>query len=516
MKHCNAAWSTSFDDRSHRFLFVSTAPVAAARWLRIAQREHYLAGEVTKFATRWWRTGQKNPLLFFVAVGAAVAAFFVPWLAVVSINVAAFAPLGLSMRGRTSPLVWTRRLKTVAATSAIVLSGIIAAGVLVGIAGVTVALCAIGFPVVADASLRILTPFERRAAATFVHSASERLDRVGPIRVAITGSYGKTTIKGYVRHLAGTHRSIVASPASFNNTGGLSRTVNEMLTNDTEVFVAEMGTYGPGEIADLCSWVRPDIAVLCNIGPVHLERFGTLDTVVSSKSEIFENATTCIVNIDAYGLAEVAAKLASAGKTVMTCSEHADTAHVRVATTGDTTIVNIGGFEHEVSLPRGTAPINAACAIAVALSIDVPLETIQERLPTLPGADHRCEVSVSPAGITVVDDTYNSNPAGAAAALQALGSIDAKRRVVVTPGMVELGRTQAEANAVFAGDAAQLADDLIVVGETNRAALDAGSENHRATVHHVRFRTQAVEWVKGHLEAGDAVLYENDLPDHYP
>jgi UDP-N-acetylmuramoyl-tripeptide--D-alanyl-D-alanine ligase len=496
-------------------LFAFSAPIAGARWFRVAQREHYLAGEVTKFAARWWTTGRKNPVLLIAAVGAAIAALFVPWLAVISINSAALGPLGLSMRGRTSPLVWTRRLKTVAATSTVLLSGIIVAGVVAGAVGLAVGLSAVCLPLIVDVALRVLAPVERRAASGFVESARERLDRVGPIRVAITGSYGKTTIKGYVRHLAGTQRSVVASPASFNNTGGLSRTVNEMLANDTEVFIAEMGAYGPGEIADLCSWVKPDIAVLCNIGPVHLERFGSLDSVVTSKSEIFQGATTCIVNVDAYGLAEVAIRLMREGKQVITCSEHADTADVRIVTRLGTTSVNVGGFQHEVSLPSGAAPINAACAVAVALSLDVPVETILQQLPTLPGADHRCEVSVSQAGITVVDDTYNSNPAGAAAALAALSSVDARRRVVVTPGMVELGSQQADANTAFARDAAQLADDLIIVGETNRAALDAGHK-HAAAVHHVRFRAQAVEWVKKHLDAGDAVLYENDLPDHYP
>ena len=498
-------------------LFAASAPIAGLRWLRVAQREHYLAGEVTKFAIRWWRVGHRNSLLLLVAVASAVASAFVPWLAVVSIEATTLGPLGLSMRGRTSQLAWTRRMKTVAAVSCLLVAVIVGVGIAGGFGVVAVGVVAVLLPVVIDMSLLVLAPIERRAAAKYVTSARQRLDRISPTRVAITGSYGKTTIKGYVRHLAGTTKAVVASPASFNNTGGLSRTVNEMLGPDTEVFVAEMGTYGPGEIRDLCSWVRPDIAVLCNIGPVHLERFGTLDVVVASKAEIFEDASTCIVNVDAYGLAQVAESLRSSGKSVMTCSTSRVTgADIVVATHDTSSTIDIKGFQHEVTLPAQAAPENVACAIAVALSLDVEIETIVSLLPTIPGADHRCQVSVTPTGVTVVDDTYNSNPAGAAAALDALAAVETKRRVVVTPGMVELGPQQASANTDFGAAAAALATDVIIVGETNRASLTAGSARATATVHHVTTRNEAVEWVKANLGPGDAVLYENDLPDHYP
>ena len=120
-------------------------------------------------------------------------------------------------------------------------------------------------------------------------SAEQRLPGGGsPVTVAITGSFGKTTTKLYVRHLVAGQRSVLASPASFNNTGGLARTLNEHLTPGTEVFVAEMGTYGPGEIRKMCAWVQPSIGVIVNIGPVHLERMRSLDGVVKAKAEITE------------------------------------------------------------------------------------------------------------------------------------------------------------------------------------------------------------------------------------
>ena len=108
--------------------------------------------------------------------------------------------------------------------------------------------------------------------------------------VAITGSYGKTTTKQYTAHLLSGSFRVVASPASFNNRMGLARAINEQLAPGTEVFIAEMGTYGRGEIAELCTWIRPEVSAIVAIGPVHLERFKTEERIVSAKSEILDGA----------------------------------------------------------------------------------------------------------------------------------------------------------------------------------------------------------------------------------
>jgi UDP-N-acetylmuramoyl-tripeptide--D-alanyl-D-alanine ligase len=130
---------------------------------------------------------------------------------------------------------------------------------------------------------------------------------------------------------------------------------------------------------------------------------------------------------------------------------------------------------------------------------------------------HRLEVRTSDRGVTVIDDTFNANPDGARHALDLLARVDgAGRRVVVTPGMVELGTEQAEANEQFARLATEMADTIVVVGRTNRAALRRGAGNGSTTVECVANRERGTAWVRTTLTEGDAVLYENDLPDHYP
>jgi UDP-N-acetylmuramoyl-tripeptide--D-alanyl-D-alanine ligase len=131
--------------------------------------------------------------------------------------------------------------------------------------------------------------------------------------------------------------------------------------------------------------------------------------------------------------------------------------------------------------------------------------------------EHRQTVLPSPSGIIIIDDTYNSNPDGSAAALATLQQLGARqRRVVVTPGMVELGAEQSAANETFGREAARVATDVVIVGQTNRRALLRGVANGKAHVIKCADRNEAVSWVNSHLASGDVVLYENDLPDHYP
>ncbi|HEX2063864.1 MAG TPA: UDP-N-acetylmuramoyl-tripeptide--D-alanyl-D-alanine ligase, partial [Acidimicrobiales bacterium] len=391
---------------------------------------------------------------------------------------------------------------------------VVAVGAALG-AGPTVAVvAAVLTPVLVDAALALTVPLERRLARPYVRSATRRLEQVRPVVVAITGSYGKTTTKGYVAHLAGATKSVVPTPASFNNRAGLARAVNEHLVPGTDVFVAEMGTYGKGEIAELCSWCRPDVAVITSIGPVHLERMGSEEAIAEAKGEILEQAGVAVLNVDHPLLAALADRRAGTGQKVVRCSAVARSADVGVV---DGEVLVCGRPLGRLS-DAEAAPGNVACAVAVALELGVAEAVVGERLASLPTAPHRRQVAAGSTGATVIDDTYNANPAGAEAALATLARHTAPggNRVVVTPGMVELGSRQHGENARFAAAAAELCTHLVVVGHTNRNALVEGARAGTAEVVLVEDREQAVAWVREHVGAGDVVLYENDLPDHFP
>ena len=498
-------------------LCAAATGVAALRWLRVAQREHYLPGSATRFAARWWSLGPNAVLGVAVVIGAAGAvASALPAVGVAAAG--AVGPFGLGIHGRTSALAWTRRLRTLAAVWLALELVVIGFGLLVGRGPLFAAAAAVAVPVLVDAALALTVPLERRLGQRFVDQATAKLAGIGPTVVAVTGSYGKTSTKGYLAHLLSGSRTVSATPKSFNNQSGLARAINEHLPLGTDVFIAEMGTYGPGEIRDLCAWVPPDIAVITAIGPVHLERMGSEENIALAKAEITEKARTVVLNVDSPHLARLGERLSSLRKAVLRVSAIDRAADVCVLEDPDGLVVLRGGDRLAGPVASDAPPTNVACAVAVALELGVTVDDIARRLPTLPGAEHRLQAVATDAGVVVLDDTYNANPAGAGRALAALAKAaqPGKRSVVVTPGMVELGSRQHDENAAFAEAAGRQGAELVVVGHTNRRALLEGAARAEAAVVTVETREHAVAWVREHLSAGDAVLYENDLPDHFP
>lgn len=493
-------------------LCMAAALAGAPRWLRVAQREHYLPGSVM-WTEQLWLSRSRNSVLVWllVLVSFSLGLFANTWWYVVTAVLAQVTPLGLPYRGRTSKLAWTPRLRRL--TIALVL--------LVLLVGAwspwSAALTSLFLTALVDLALWWVRPVEKRLSDTFLQQAKARVARVRPTVVAITGSYGKTTTKNYLAHVLSQTRTVLASPASFNNAMGLSRAVNEGLVPGTEVFVAEMGTYGPGEIRGLCQVFPPDVAVITAIGEVHLQRMKTRENVLKAKAEIAERARVVVLDVDEPMLATLAGSLASQGKEVVRCSVTDPTADVAIV--GGKVRVR-GAALGAANLPATVHPLNAALALGAAVALGEDPKAAVKRLKTLPTVAHRLEPIAQPGGSWILDDTYNSNPVGAAEAVRRAAALadDAGTWLhVVTPGMVELGPVQDERNEAF-GRAVRDAGaaTLVVVGRTNAAALRRGGEGSTTVVVDVPTREDGVRLVERRSREGDVVLFENDLPDHYP
>jgi UDP-N-acetylmuramoyl-tripeptide--D-alanyl-D-alanine ligase len=501
----------------------------APKWLRVAQREHYIAPWVSRITWLWYRVSPWSivgPIvaLVLIVVSAIVAAshggnaiLFASISAAVAAAFAGQSPIGLAVRGSSSKLAWTTRVRRLLAgwiVVTVVVGGVFV--VVIGPAGVALALLLL--PVVTDLALVIMAPIEKQLAKKFVVSAQKRLKQVRPKVVAITGSYGKTSTKNYVAHLVAGSVGVVASPASFNNLMGLSRAVNERVVPGTEVFIAEMGVYGTGEIRELSKYFPPDIAAITTIGEAHLARMGSRETIFQAKSEIVERASTVVLPVDETELAGLAERCRAAGKRVISVSVHPEiAADVVVDAAGGT--VTVGGDTAAVSIPNVGHAINLAIAVGIATALGVPLKTLAPRLGALPDSHHRAEIQETANGLVVIDDTYNSNPVGAERALQ--GAIEIARErdgdlVVVTPGMVELGTVQYERNRAFAASVSAAGGYLFAVARTNRKALVDGASTGPVPARVFDDRSSAVAAALD--QAGDrgVILYENDLPDHYP
>ena len=493
---------------------VGTA-AADLTWWRVAQREHYEPGRNTAMLRMWATRTPVSVVPYAVGAVCAAGAFRYPVLGIPAALAVAAAPTGLVFRKPFPRPAFTQRLRRLAGGTVAVQ---VAAAVAFRSPAVSAALVLVTAPVT-DGVLAALKPLEAKLGGKFVTSARARLTQVSPDVVAITGSYGKTSTKAYVEALLAPEKSVFASPASFNNMMGLSRSINDGLSGSTEVFVAEMGTYGPGEIRRLTETFPPRIAAITTIGEAHLERMGSRAAIVTAKLEITERAEIVVLNVDVPELAEAADRL-QGSKTVVRVSTRPDTvADVRVVPDGGGWVLTDEGrgTTRIAQPPGGGHPVNLAIATGIARVLGVSWASIEATVARkLPGVAHRAEASVNEAGIHVIDDTYNANPDGAAQALALARSLGEGHRIwVVTPGMVELGSSQDQRNREFAeAIMATPGATLVVVGGTNRRPLVAGATPDRTVL--VGSRQAAMAHISGKAEPGDVVLFENDLPDHYP
>jgi UDP-N-acetylmuramoyl-tripeptide--D-alanyl-D-alanine ligase len=378
----------------------------------------------------------------------------------------------------------------------------------------------------------LLSPVQAAVNLRYEKSARRKLAAIGPEVIGVTGSFGKTSTKFAVAGLVGPPGAVIATPASYNTPMGVVRAINENLTSEHRWFVVEMGAYGRGDIAQLCDLVHPRVGVLTAIGPAHVERFGSLEAIRDTKYELIASLPAdglAVMNSDDPEVRALAAatrhlEVALYG-TEARWSPDVSATDVRVTPRGTelTVVDRRTGREEKLStrLLGAHAIGHILAAIAVAIHYGTSLGALVEAVARLAPVEHRLQLLEGTADVTVIDDAFNSNPQGAAVALQVLGAMPARRRVIVTPGIIELGDLQFEANRSFAHSAAAVADALIVVADVNREAILAGAReaasgsSGAAEVVVVPTLAEAQRRLGDLLRPGDAVLFENDLPGHH-
>ena len=374
----------------------------------------------------------------------------------------------------------------------------------------------------------LLAPVQAAINNRFIRAALARLNEVAPTVVGVTGSFGKTSTKFAIQKLAGPPGTVLATPASFNTPLGVARAINEGLASKHEVFVVEMGAYGEGEIAELCRFVRPTIGILTAIGPAHLERFGSLDAIRRGKYEIVESLPdngVAVMNTDdpeVRGLADRTTRVRVV-RYGLDAAGRPDVAAEEVAFDSSGSTFTVVDRRSGQQMPVRTKLLgrhsigHVLAGVGVALELGRALTDLKNWIATLEPVEHRLQLIHGAGGVTVIDDAYNSNPAGAAAALDILDSIPARKKIVVSPGIVELGDLQSDANERFGRHAARVANVLIVVAPLNRHAITAGAAQANGAVEVITVDSlaDATERLKGLLGPGDVVLFENDLPDQY-
>jgi UDP-N-acetylmuramoyl-tripeptide--D-alanyl-D-alanine ligase len=517
--------------------------------LHLFQLEHYEPARLRVWVTR---RGERNHGPELAGVGAAAtlmvvaAALDLPVLVLV-IGIAAAAAgvargLRVLRRDQIKPLVFTPRATRMYATAlgllliaAVAISIAVIAGLeplAGGIAGALLALAAyLLAPELLLLANLLIKPIQALDNRRFVTRARKKLAEVDPLVVGITGSYGKTTTKTCVAAVAELRGPAYPTPASFNSFLGVVRAINEGLQQRHRTFVVEMGAYRRGDVAELCELTKPTIGILTAIGAAHLERFGSLDETERAKGELAEaigEGGALITRADDERCRR-AAQRAKGDVVLFTPFPHpdADVWADDIELRDGRTVFNLcnkgpGHLLHarvKAKLLGEHNVANLVAAAAAGLQMGLELEQIARALAKVQPPPHRLAPIVnSGAGVVVIDDAYNSNPAGAAAALDVLAAHPADRRLLVTPGMVELGDQQEAENRRFGEHAAGVCDLVVLVGREQTAPIRAGLESAgfpADALHVVADAGEAQALLARTTRRGDVVLFENDLPDLY-
>lgn len=374
----------------------------------------------------------------------------------------------------------------------------------------------------------LLKPWESGVQQKFWNEAHAKLLELKPFIIGITGSFGKTSTKHILAHVLSQFAPTLATPGSINTPMGISRVVRETLTPHHKYFVCEMGAYGPGSIRALCELAPPDAAVLITVGHAHYERYKTLDMVARAKCELPEAA---IAN---SGWAVMGSDTLDFEYTRNFIDNHRDRVllvggrladDLRITDIGQTidgvtATVDFRGGTYVLSCPLFGLPhaTNMALAFAVACRIGMEPSLVIAALKTVPQIRHRLEVIHQSSGAIVIDDAYNSNPSGFSAALSTLSLLGRnRRRILISPGMVELGAAHASEHARIGAQAAQDCDVFLPVSPLRiMAMVEAFKANapHKQIIPCATF-VQAQTWLSENMRHDDIVLLENDLPDLY-
>ncbi len=389
--------------------------------------------------------------------------------------------------------------------------------------------CVLLLPLILAVCNVLLMPIEWTICRYYFCDAKKVLERFDNLkRIGITGSFGKTTTKYILNSLLSSEFITLKTPGSYNTPMGIAKVVRGQLRPIHQIFVAEMSARLPGDIRELCELVKPQYGLITVIGEQHLEYFKSLDRIKRTKYELIEALPpdgVAFFNLDDPNSLELINSTSNVRKVTFSLRDsHADyyLGEVVASAGGSHFKIWVRG---ELQAPLFTTMLlgktnlyDIVAAIAVASELGVSLERLAAVMPTVVPVPHRLELRVSADGTVIIDDSYNANPVGSKQALEVLASFTAGRKLIVTPGMIELGAHEDDYNRDFARAMVDVCDYVIIVGKHCRRALLEGLKEMNYPEDKI-FVADNFYQARDHLQqmtkAGDVVLFENDFTDDY-
>ena len=359
----------------------------------------------------------------------------------------------------------------------------------------------------------------------YINKAKNKIDNMKDlIVIGVTGSYGKTSMKNFLYKLLSEKYNVLITPKNYNTTLGVVKTIVNDLKATHEIFICEMGACNIGDIKEICDIVNPKYGVITSIGPQHLETFGDINNVIKTKFELFdaigENGKI-FLNYDneyirnnsnmknkiTYGIK------GNINKDYEAYEYNVENNLIEFKMKKDNeeyifTTKLLG--EHNIT--------NLAGAIAVANTLGIPMNKLVSKVKQIESVPHRLQMIKNGSAI-IIDDAYNSNPSGAKYALDALSKFNGVK-ILITPGMIELGTEEYQKNHEFGAYATKICDYIILVGKKQTKPIYDGivskkfDKNKLIIVEDVKVGIQEAYKINSDGRQ-KIILLENDLPDNY-
>lgn len=373
----------------------------------------------------------------------------------------------------------------------------------------------------------INTPIEKFVYRYYETKAKNKLKNMNHLRtIGITGSYGKTSSKNILNDILNTKYITRPTPKNLNTEYGLMITINNYLDKFDEVFIAEMGAYKKGEIKKLCNLVHPKYGILTTIGLQHLETFGSKENIIKTKFELIESLPddgVAVLNMD--DPKQVSYEIKSKCKKVWIAIDNKDAdiyaSNIEYSYKGSKFDVTFKGdrkkYKFETKLLGSHNIYNILASIALGKEFNMSISELQKGVNKVRPIESRLELR-DYGYMYQINDAYNSNPIGAKVALDVLKLMPGTK-VVVTPGMTELGEKEKELNNIFGSQIAQAADYVILVGEKRtkpifKGLVETGYDKDKIyVVNDVYDAYKLLQKIKTQNKI--YALFENDLPDIY-
>jgi len=391
-----------------------------------------------------------------------------------------------------------------------------------------VALTPIMLPLIVPFVHWLMQPIEKGINKSFVRKAKKRLETMPDlIKIGITGSYGKTSVKNFLHTLLAEKYSVCSTPLNFNTPMGITKTVLQLLAPLDQVLIVEMGARQIGDIKELCEIVDPSFGIVTAVGEQHIATFQSIENVRRTKAELPEYLKSkngfCVFNLDSENTKKIYDNVNCDKMGISVLSKESPIYATNIVTTTDGTsfILHIENFE-EISVNTklfGQHNINnLLLCVAMAVKLGLTRDELIRGLGRIMPVEHRLQLIKAENDITIIDDAYNSSIEGSEKALEVLALWKDKRKIVITPGLVELGTMERLANYNLGEKIAKVANITIIMNKVHylpikQGLIDKGFDETK--IYNTDNMDSTKKLLEELLQPHDIVLWENDLPDNY-